>query len=241
MRAAGRVTAAAVAVVVVQTLPVTAYADSSSPTGAIGAVTTQVAGQIAAPVSTCKLDTHELFAQPLTATVTTTASGVVDFTWHAFASAKASSPDPCVTAVMVTTQLTDTAEMPDCPPVEQSPTVAATSNDPYTYASTGNTDFEVDNPVDFKVAYFGGPTAAQPVEDAAANRLDGSAASSVGSSSLARCYRLRSTVTESDTAYYANNLGQFVPYCSEQVSTEFVSTPAGPKQVGDPIVESVTC
>jgi hypothetical protein len=237
MRAVGRVTAAAVAVVVVQTLPVTAYADSSSPTGAIGAVTTQVAAQ----VSTCKLDSHSLFAAPLTATVASTASGVVDFTWHAHAYGTVSSADPCVTAVMVKTQLTDTTEIPNCPPVEQGPTVTATSNDPYTYENAGNTDFEVDNPVDFKVAYFGGPTAAQPVEDATVNRLDTSAATSVGSSSLARCYRVRSTVTESDTAYYANNLGQYVPYCSEQVATEFVSTPAGPQQVGDPIVESITC
>ncbi|MBV9098638.1 MAG: hypothetical protein JO079_11330 [Frankiaceae bacterium] len=228
MRAVGRLTAAAVAVVAVQALPVTAYADSS------------IAGQVAGQVSTCKLDRHSLFASPLTATTGTTASGEVDFTWHADAHATVSSPDPCVTAVMVQTQLTDTTTVPNCPPVVQSPTQSASSNDPFNYQS-GASDYEVDNAVDFKVAYFGGPTATRPAEDAAATRLETSGSSSSASASLARCYRLHSTVTETDTAYYANSVGQYVPFCSEQVVTEFVSTPAGPERVGDPIVESITC
>jgi len=237
MRAVGRLTAAALAVVAVQMLPVTAYADNSSPTAVLGPVSTQLATQ----VSTCTLSSHSLFAGPLTATVATTATGVTNFTWHANAYGSVSSADPCVTAVMVRSQLTDTTTVPDCPPVVQSPTESAWDSDPYNYQQSGTADYEVRNPVDFTVAYFGGPTATQPVEDATVNNIETSGSSPNGSGSLARCYRVRSTVTEEDTAYYANSLGQYVPYCSDKVATDFVSTPAGPEQVGDPIVESITC
>lgn len=237
MRAVGRVTAVAVAVLALQALPATAYADGSSPIDVVGSVTTLVGTD----VSTCNLDSHSLFDGPLSATVSTTASGEVDFTWHANAYAAVSSADACVTAVMVTTTLTDSTTVPDCPPVVQSPDESAASNDPFTYQQAGTTDYEVDNTVAFKVAYFGGPTTTQPVDDTAVNRIETSGSSPDVSSSRARCYRLRSTVTESDTAYYANSAGQFVPYCSQQVATDFVSTPQGPVQVGDPIVESITC
>lgn len=230
-------TVVAVAVVVAQAVPVAAAADPLPVVEVVGLP--GVASQVAA----CRLAAAELYDATLTATTSRTPTGEVDFTWHASAHARVSSTDACVTGVMVETQLTDSTTVPNCPPVVRSDVRRSVSNDALTYQHSGATDYQVDNPVDFTVAYFGGPGTTQSTTGALVDRVQMSdgAGSDAGSASAARCYRLRSTVTEYDTAYYQNSQRQFVPFCTQQVSYEFVATPAGPERVGDPIVESITC
>jgi hypothetical protein len=243
-RALGRATAVTIVAAAVTFAPLAAYADPISP-GTVGdtvGVGTIDVGSVTSNNATCRLDSQELFASPLTATVENKAGGEVDFVWHAAAHAAVSSADPCVTGIMVTTQLTDTTTVPNCPPVVQSPAAATASDDPFTYYSNGRTDYEADNPLAFGVAYFGGPATADPAAGAAGNQIDtsGASASQVGSAALT-CARLRSTVTESDTAYYRNSQHQYVPFCTERVSSDYVSTPSGPRQVGDSVLLSTIC
>jgi hypothetical protein len=234
-RALGRVTAVVAVAAAVQLAPLAAYADTPIP---VGVVDTGGLGTVTGQVSTCRLDSHNLFDSPLAATVEKKTGGEIDYLWHAASHASVSSADPCVTGIMLETQLTDSTSVPNCPPVVQSPVVRAVSEEPFTYASNGASDYEVDNPVDFEVAYFGGPAASAP---AASTLTTSDASGSAIDTAALGCDRVRSTVTESDTAYYENNLRQFVPFCSQQISTEFVGTPAGPEQVGDPIVVSTDC
>jgi len=235
-----RVAAIAVTAITVVLFPVAAYADSPAAPGTT-VVDSLGLPAIAAQVMPCRLATSDLRSTDLTATVERKASGEVDFDWHASASASVSSVDPCVTGVMVKTQLTDSTTVPNCPPVVRSDESTAVSRET-TYWNSGATDYEVGTDVHFPVAYFGGPGTAKSVQDAAASRLGMSDGSSpdVGAPSLA-CERLRSTVTEDDTAYYANSQGQFIPFCSRQVTYQFVAAPSGPQQVGDPITESISC
>lgn len=227
----------AIAAAAVQCLPVIAYADSPAPV-----VDTLGLPSVSSQGATCRLSTSELYANWLTATVESKPAGQIDFTWHAAARAAVSSVDACVKGIMVTSRLTDATTVPDCPPLVQSNVATAVSEEALTYQSSGASDYEVNSAVDFPVAYFGGPGTAQSLDDAVVSRAHLSDGSSpdLGSQSL-KCYRVRSTVTEYDTAYYENSQRQFVPFCSQQVSYEFVSTPAGPEQVGDPIVDSITC
>lgn len=214
--------AVAVAVVAVQFAPVAASADVVDSLGLPA---------LAAQAGTCRLATSELYPSTLSATVERLASGEIDFTWHSFAHAGVSSVDNCVTGIKVASRLTDSR------PVVDSGLVVTTSEDPFRYQS-GGSDYEVDGTVDLPVAYFGGPGTTQSL--ASRVRLSDGTSPDPESQSL-KCERVRSTVTEYDTAYYENSQRQFVPFCSEQVSHEFVSTPAGPEEVGDPIVESITC
>jgi hypothetical protein len=234
-----RITAVAATTTVLLVLPATAYADTPSPGGIVDQTGLPA---VASAVSTCRLAASGIYDAPLTASVDRKATGEIDFIWHSAAYGTVSSADACVTGILVKTKLTDTTTVPDCPTVVRSDEVSTSSNDPMTSLSTGNTDYEVKNAVDFRVAYFGGPTTTQSVDGATGDRVqtsDGSAPD-LGEAA-AKCYRLRSTVTEYDTAYYENSQHQFVPYCTQQISSEFVATAAGPERVGDPIVESVTC
>ena len=233
-----RTAAVAVATVVVATVAVQLSPVAASADGVVGSLGLP---DVAAQAGTCRLATSVLRASALTATVDRLPTGEVDFTWHLRVHAGVSSVDTCVTGVLVTSRLTDSTAVPNCPPVVQSDAVTASSDDPLWYQS-GATDYEVDNGLDFPVAYFGGAGTAQSAGDAVVSRVQNSddAGPDAGSTSV-RCDRLRSTVTEYDTAYYQNSQRQFVPFCSQQMSYEFVATPAGPQQVGDPIVESITC
>jgi hypothetical protein len=233
LRNLARIVAAAGAAVAVQLVPLAAHADTTVPID----VTT-----IGTDVSTCQLSSHSLFDSPLTATVTPKPGGETDFVWHAAAHAAVSSADTCVTGIMVKTQLTDSTSVPNCPVVLQSLVGTSVDNDPFVYSSTGKVDYEVDNHVDFDVPYFDAPSTTASTEGAVVDTVDTYPASFPDVAPFALpCDRVRSTVTESDTAYYANSAHQFVPYCSQQVSYDFVSTPAGPKEVGDPILDSITC
>lgn len=236
-----RVAAIAVTTVAVVLLPVAAYADTP-PAPNTTVIDSLGLPAIVAQVTPCQLATSDLWSTTLTATVEQKPSGELDFNWRAFAHASVSSVDPCVTGVMVKTQLTDTTTVPNCPPVVRSDEATTVNHDKTTSWVTGETDYEVYNDVHFPVAYFGGPGTAQSAEDAVVSRFDtnGGTAPDLDSAAV-KCYRLRSTVTEDDTAYYANSQGQFIPFCSQQVTYEFVATPSGPQQVGDPITESITC
>jgi len=236
-----RVAAIAVTTIAVVLLPVAAYADSP-PVPDITIVDSLGLPAIVSQAAPCQLAESDLWAADLTATVERKANGELDFNWHAFAYATVSSADPCVTGVMVKTQLTDSTTVPNCPPIVRSDEVSTANNDPFTSSTTGEQDYEVYNDVHFAVAYFGGPGTTASAEDAAMSQFDknGSSSPDLDSTSV-KCYRLRSTVTEQDTAYYANSQGQFIPFCSQQVAYEFVATPSGPQQVGDPITESITC
>jgi hypothetical protein len=234
-RVVGRVTAVTVVAASVTFAPLTAYADTITVGGIdIGGLTSNTA--------TCQLDSEELFASPLTATVQNKGGGVVDFVWHAAAHATVSSADPCVIGIMVTTQLTDTTTVPNCPPVVQSSVATTVSNEPLTYAISGRTDYEADTALAFDVAYFGGPSTAGGVTGPISDQIDtsGDSAPQTGKAALT-CDRLRSTVTESDTAYYENGQHQYVPFCTERLSTDYVSTPAGPQRVGDTVLLSTSC
>jgi hypothetical protein len=234
-RTLGRVTAVTIVAASVTMLPMAAYADTIIVGGIKVGVTTS-------NPATCQLDSYELFASPLTATVASKAGGETDFVWHAAAYASVSSADPCVTGIMVTTQLTDSTTVPNCPPVVQSPTGTTTSNEPLTYQNSGRTDYEADNPFPFEVAYFGGPATSDPATGAVDNQIDTSGTSaSQPLTAVVKCSRVRSTVIESDTAYYQNSQHQYVPFCSERISTDYVSTPAGPQRVGDPVLLSTSC
>jgi len=236
-----RVAAIAVTTIAVVLLPVAAVADTP-PAPVAGAGDSFGLPGIVAQATPCRLAESDLISGSLTAAVERKANGEIDFNWHAVTYADVSSADRCVTGVMVKTRLTDSTTVPNCPPVERSDEVSTASNDPFTSGTTGGSDYEVGNDVHFAVAYFGGPGTAPSLEGSVVNRVDtGDGASPDPGSSSLKCDRLRSTVTEYDTAYYANSQGTFIPFCSQQVAYEFVATPAGPQQVGDPIVESITC
>jgi len=236
-----RVAAIAVTAITVVLLPVAAYADTP-PAPDTTVVDSLGLPAVAAQVTPCRLATSDLWSTDLTATVEQKASGEIDFNWHAFAYASVSSVDPCVTAVMVKTQLTDTTTVPNCPPVVRSDEATTVNRDKTTSWVTGESDYETYNDVHFAVAYYGGQGTTQSAADDVVSRLDthGGSATTLAAGAV-KCYRLRSTVTEQDTAYYANSQGQFIPFCSQQVTYQFVATPSGPQQVGDPITESISC
>ncbi|MDQ1683415.1 MAG: hypothetical protein QOC82_152 [Frankiaceae bacterium] len=223
---ARRVAAIAMTAVAVLVLPVGAYADTLT---------------VASQLSPCQLSASGLNDSPLSASVEQKPTGEIDFVWHAAAHASVASADGCVTGLMVSTQLTDTTTVPNCPSVVRSDRTDETDGGPMTYQS-GYTDYEAMAEVYFPVAYFGGPGTAQSAEDTVTNnvRMSDGSGPDLGPPSV-KCYRLHSVVTEYDTAYYKNKLGQYIPFCTQQVSYHFVATPAGPERVGDPIVESITC
>lgn len=231
-----RRTALAVATAAIALLPIGAFADTPSP----NAILTSLGLPAAA---TCELQAQYLYSPTVTGTVTQKTNGETDFVWHGDPQATVSSPDPCVIGIMLKTQLTDTTTVPNCPPVEQSPMVTVVSHDSLTYRGSGETDFVVDNPVDFAVPYFGGPGTTGTLEDDTINRFKTSdSGPNVDPSNAAlACARVHTRVTETDSAYYENGAKQFILYCTEQTAVEIVATPSGPQQVGDPIVEETSC
>lgn len=229
-----RIAVVAAATIAVQLVPLAAHADGPIPIDVL-TVATQAA-------STCNLSSHYLVDSPLRATAVLKADGETDFVWHASAQGHVSSTDSCVTGIMISTQLTDSTQVPNCPPMVQSPAGDTVSTDPYTYQGSGNVDYEVDNNLDFSVPYFDAPGTLSSTEGAVTDNGETYPASAPDVAPVAlSCERVRSTVTEDDTLYYANSQHQFIPYCSQQVTYDYVSTPAGPQQVGDPIVDSLTC
>lgn len=234
LRTVGRLAAVAAVSLAVQAVPTAAHADIPLPVD-VTTIGTSTA-------SACQLSSQSLFADPLTATVTPKAGGRTDFVWHASAHAIVSSTDSCVTGVMVTTQLTDSTTVPNCPPLVQSPVVSASNDDPTVYLVTGRRDYEVDDGLSFDVPYFNASSTLSSAEGGVTDNVDGYPASTSNVAPLTLpCDRVRSSVTEDDTAYYANSQHQYIPYCSQQVTFDYVSTPAGPKQVGDPVVDSISC
>ena len=234
LRTLGRLAAVAAASLAVQLVPLAAHADVSIPIDGI-----TVATQGASP---CQLSSQYMYDAALTATVAAKPGGETDFVWHAAAHAGVSSTDSCVTGIMVKTQLTDTTSVPGCPPVVQSPVGTTTNTDPSRYQFTGKVDYEVENDLDFDVAYFGAPSLVSSADGSLTDNVDAYPGSTPDVRPLALpCERAHSSVIENDTAYYANSQHQYIPYCAQQVTFDFVSTPAGPQQVGSPIVDSITC
>lgn len=234
LRTGGRLAAVAAVSLAVQAVPVAAHADGPIP------IDVTTIGTVAA--TPCQLSSQSLYDDPLTATVTSRPGARTDFVWHASAHAVVSSTDSCVTGVMVTTQLTDSTTVPNCPPVLQSPVASAANDEPTVFLVTGRRDYEVYDDVSFDVPYFNASSSVSSAEGSVTDNVDAYPASAPDVTAIGLpCDRVRSSVTEDDTAYYANSQHQYIPYCSQQVTFNYVSTPAGPQQVGDPIVDSISC
>lgn len=235
-RAAISTLAAAAVTMMFGVFPSAANADTVT-VGGVTATTGLPSIDTSNPVA-CPLNEHYLYAQGVTGKTSnsTTSPGEIDITWHADPYAAVNSPTmSCLAGVKVDATLTDETEVPGCQPAYTSPTVSAESDDVLNWTFQPP-DYEVSDPISFTVPYFNVAPAIPGTNPLPPIVIQ----SDSGPSALSECQRVHSSVTISAKAYYKNSLKQYILFCTGSATYEFLATPAGPEQVGDPLI-ATTC